>query len=155
MIRRAKPCNLFFHERRKESKAKPLNRIRRYSGETEWCVLRTLRWGYFLYEQKVTKESLRGKTRSAPNAEGRVLRSSVFPLRTPFLRGSNERVQRSIDRHGVTGHAKPLIIAAAPMVVVIAGTAIDWHLHSRFACGCGGANEHQYRKSAPEQRQRK
>ena len=41
------------------------------------------------------------------------------------------------------------------MVVVIAGTAIDWRLHSRFACGCGGANEHQYRKSAPEQRQRK
>ena len=38
-----------------------------------------LRATYFLYEQKVGKESLRGKMRSAPNAEGRVLRSSVFP----------------------------------------------------------------------------
>ena len=77
-----------------------MNRIRRYSGETEWCVLRTLRWGYFLYEQKVTKESLRGKTRSAPNAEERVLRSSVFPLKTRFLRGHIQVVRLSISGAG-------------------------------------------------------
>ena len=138
---------------------------------------------YFLCEQKVTKESLRGKTRSAPNAEGRVLRSSVFPLRTPRrerfcgnaetadaarlqrgtsppLRnpqpcGADERVCASIDRRGVTGYTKPLVIANAPMEVVVDFRAVGWRLPSWFACGCGSANECKPCKSAPVQRQRK
>ena len=43
---------------------------------------------FFLLAQKEGKNALRGKTRSAPNAEGRVLRSSVFPLRTPRFTGA-------------------------------------------------------------------
>ena len=52
-------------------------------------------------------------------------------------------MQRSIDRRGVTGHAKPLIIAAAPMEFVKAGMAIEQRLLGYFACNNGGANEHQ------------
>ena len=50
---------------------------------------------------------------------------------------------------------KPLFIAAAPMELVIVGSAIDGLLLGYFACGCGGANERISCKSAPEQRQRK
>ena len=44
--------------------------------------------------------------------KGRILAHGVFPLRTRFLRGRNQMVRRSIDRRGVSRHAKPLIIAA-------------------------------------------
>ena len=54
----------FFHERSKEVRFR-------------------LTASSFSLVRKGTKSTLRGKTRSAPNAEGRVLRSSVFPLRTP------------------------------------------------------------------------
>ena len=47
-------------ESRQRPKAEPLNRIRRYSGEAEWCVLRTLRWGDFSIVRKVTKSTHRG-----------------------------------------------------------------------------------------------
>ena len=68
-------------------------RIRRYSGEAEWCVLRTrsgrfrLRATFFLFAQKEDKNALREKTRSAPNAEGRVLRSKRFPPKNPIFCG--------------------------------------------------------------------
>ena len=62
---------------------------------------------------------------------------------------------RSIDRRGVSRHRKPLIIAAAPMEVVIDCLAIEKRLPCKFACGCGSTIERQYRKLAPEQRQRK
>ena len=64
-------------------------------------------------------------------------------------------MQRPADRRGVTGHAKPMFIAAAPMELIMAGSAPDRRLLGYFACNSGGANEHQYRKSAPAQRQRK
>ena len=41
------------------------------------------------------------------------------------------------------------------MAIVIDFWGIGGHLHFRFACGYGGANERISRKSAPEQRQRK
>ena len=64
-------------------------------------------------------------------------------------------MQRSTDRRVVNRHAKPLFIAAAPMELVIAGSAIEWRLHSRFACCRGGATERKTHKFAPAQRQRK
>ena len=64
-------------------------------------------------------------------------------------------MQRSIDRRGVSRHMKPLIPAAAPMVLVIAGSAIGRRLHSKFACCCGSAIERISHKSPPAQRQRK
>ena len=85
----------------------------------------------------------------------RVLAHSVFPPRPPFLRERNQEVRRSIDRRVVSRHAKPLIIAAAPMELVIVGTAIGKRLHWWLACGCGNANERKPHKSAPVQRQRK
>ena len=55
----------------------------------------------------------------------------------------------------VSRHAKPLIIAVAPMVVVIDFRAIGQRLLCRLACGCSSANERKTYKSAPEQLQRK
>ena len=110
---------------------------------------------YFLCEQKVTKESLRGKTRSAPNAEGRVLRSSVFPLRIPFFTGAQARSASVYFRRGVSRHTKPLFIAIAPMAVVIDFRAVGWRLRCMFACGCGSTTERKPYKSTPDQRQRK
>ena len=70
-------------------------RIRRYSGEAEWCVLRTrsgrfsLRATYFLLVQKVGKDTFRGKnTDSTSGAEKRALAHSIFPLKTPEGYGS-------------------------------------------------------------------
>ena len=69
-------------------------RIRRYSGEAEWCVLRTrsgrfrLRATYFLLVQKVGKDTFRGKnTDSTSGAEKRALAHSIFPLKTPDFYG--------------------------------------------------------------------
>ena len=115
--------------------------------------------------------------------KGRVLAHSVFPLRTPrrerfcgnaetadaarLQRGTSpplrnpqpceadERVCASIDRRGVTGYTKPLVIANAPMEVVVDFRAVGWRLPCWFACGCGSANECKPCKSAPVQRQRK
>ena len=87
--------------------------------------------------------------------EGRILAHSVFSLRTPLFTGAQANSASVYLRRGVSRHAKPLIIAAAPMAVVIDFRAVGWHLRCIFACGCGGAIEHQYRKSAPVQRQRK
>ena len=92
---------------------------------------------YFLLVQKVGKDTLRGKTRSTSNAEGRVLRSSVFSLRTPRFTGAQARSAAFYFRRGVTGHMKPLLAAAAPMAVVINFRAIDKRLRWMFACGCG------------------
>ena len=84
--------------------------------------------------------------------EGRILAHSVFSPRPLFFTGAQAKSAAFYFRRGVTGHAKPLIIAAAPMEIVIAGTAIGGRLLVWFACECGGANERQYRKFAPEQR---
>ena len=64
-------------------------------------------------------------------------------------------MQRSTDRRGVSRHAQPLIIAAAPMERVIDFRATERRLHCTFACCCVGAIERISRKSAPAQRQRK
>ena len=87
--------------------------------------------------------------------EGRILAHSVFSLRTPLFTGAQANSASVYLRRGVSRHAKPLIIAAAPMEIVIDFRAIVQRLLGYFACGCGGAIEHQYRKSAPAQRQRK
>ena len=58
-------------------------------------------------------------------------------------------VHRSTDRRGVSRHAKPLFPAAAPMELVIAGSAIEQRLHGCFAIGAAAlpstniASQHQ------------
>ena len=96
---------------------------------------------YFLLVQKVGKDTLRGKTRSTSNAEGRVLRSSVFSLRTPRFTGAQARSAAFYFRRGVTGHTKPLFTAAAPIERVKVSTAIAGRLPCWFACGCCGATQ--------------
>ena len=126
----------FFHERSKEVRFR-------------------LTASSFSLVRKGTKSTLRRKTRSAPNAEGRILRSSVFPLRIPFFTGAQARSASVYFRRGVSRHTKPLFIAAAPLEFVIAGTAIGQRLPFKFTCCYGGANERKPHKFAPEQRQRK
>ena len=115
--------------------------------------------------------------------KGRVLAHSVFPLRTPRRErfcgnaetadaarlqrgispplknpqpcGADERIPTFIDRRRLNRHAKPLIPAAAPMVVVKDFRAVGQRLRRKFACCCGGANEHKPHKASPAQRQRK
>ena len=105
--------------------------------------------------RKGTKSTLREKTQSAPNAEGRVLRSSVFPLRTPISTGAQVNSAEFYFRRGVSRHAVPLFIAAAPMELVVVSRANGQRLRYNFACGCYGATERKPHKSAPAQRQRK
>ena len=126
----------FFHERSKEVRFR-------------------LTASSFSLVRKGTKSTLRRETRSAPNAEGRVLRSSVFPLRIPFFTGAQARSASVYFRRGVSRHTKPLIIADAPMAFVKVCRADEKCLPCWFACGCGGANERKPHKFAPEQRQRK
>ena len=109
----------------------------------------------FCAHKKDAKKRLGRKRGFDYERKGRVLAHSVFPLRTPFLRESNQEVQRSIDRRGVSRHAKPLIPAAAPMELVTACRAIGRRLHCKFACCCVSAAERISHKSPPEQRQRK
>ena len=90
----------------------------RPSGRVPFCVNR-----------KEPKNHLGEKRGFDFECKGRILAHSVFPLRTRFLRGRNQVVRRSIDRRVVSRHAKPLFPAAAPMVVVIAGSAIGGRLH--------------------------
>ena len=85
----------------------------------------------------------------------RAFRENQFSRRPFPPCGADEEIPVSTDRRGVTGHTKPLIIAAAPMEIVIACSAINWRLLVYFACCCGSAIGHLYRKSAPDQRQRK
>ena len=81
--------------------------------------------------------------------EGRILAHSVFPLRTPRFTGAQGTGAAFYFRRGVSRHAKPLIIAAAPMELVKVCWAIGGRLRCMLAYGCGGANERISRKSTP------
>ena len=125
----------FFHERSKEVRFR-------------------LTASSFSLVRKGTKSTLRRKTRSAPNAEGRVLRSSVFPLRIPFFTGAHSSSASVFFRRGVNRYAKPLIIADAPMAFVKVCRADEkrlpcWFIAAAVLTSTSIANPH------PQQRQRK
>ena len=139
-----------------------------------------LRATYFLCEQKVGKESFRGEnTDSTSGTEGRALAHSIFPLKTPrrerfcgnaetadaarlpgkpvfpetlsALRGGRRNFCVYF-RRGVSRYAKPLIIADAPLAVVIDFWANHRRLRCWFACGCDSSTERISCRSAPDQR---
>ena len=98
----------------------------RPSGRVPFCVNR-----------KEPKNHLGGKRGFDFECEGRILAHSVFSPRPLFLRERSQVVQPPTDRRGVTGHAKPLIIAAAPMAFVKVCRADGQRLLLKLACGCG------------------